>query len=91
MTCKLNKYPYFKDGCNDYDDTLAEKIISTFKEKYKREWTFDEVFHIISNQELLECLKWLERQCIFCFDVLSQNMENSISRKKKVLSIIDEL
>ena len=90
MTCRLNKYQHSHDA-DDNEDNLAQKITSTSKEKYRHEWSFDYVLRIASDQELLDCLKWFERQCIFCFDILRQNTSNSISHKKKVLSIIDEL
>lgn len=90
MTCRLNKYSYSKVP-NDHDDELSHKILSTTKGKYKRAWSFDDVLRIISVQELLDCLSWFERQYMFCFEILRQNTDNSIARKKRVSSIIEEL
>lgn len=89
MTCKLNKYVYSKNPDAD-EHTLAVKVQST-DSQHARQWDFDEVLQIVSQEDLVNSLSWFNRQCQFCFNILMQNTDNSLSRKKKLSSIIDEL
>lgn len=98
MTCKLNHFQrthlleglqnseiietWFKeksDGDRYFDLLDFEKL-----ENYMNEYNF-------KNDDFIELCRWLERQLIFSFDILKKCSENSISRKKKLASILDEL
>lgn len=47
--------------------------------------------HNFTVADFLEACKWVEARFIFSFKILEKYGENSISRKKKVSSILDEL
>lgn len=89
MTCKLNKYQY-SPSPDAKENALAVKLQSS-DSHHPLQWNFDELLQIVTQEELMHSLSWFDRQCQFCFDILQQNTENHLSRKKKLSSIIDEL
>lgn len=86
LTCRLNNYKELekiRDNSN-LVKSLYEKI-------HRKDLTFEETLEIITEEELLEELKWLEHQIKFAIHVLKDNESQSINRKRKVASILEEL
>ncbi len=52
---------------------------------------FDTALKYVSDNNLLEALKWFDNQIAFIISILERNKESSIGQKKKVSSILDEL
>lgn len=87
MTCGLNDYKFgnFEDS---HCDAIVPRLLNEFK--WRRSISFDEALNIITAQELLDSVKWLDEQCHFCFAVLQQYTIGT-TRKRKVSSIIEDL
>jgi len=90
MTCRLNKYSY-SIGKDPSEDILARKIKYVSQKKRKRQWDIDEVLQLVSPQELLNGVSWFDRQYRFCLDILQKNTMHTVSYKRKVASILNEL
>ncbi len=95
---RLNEYPYEK-STQETEKEIYEKIerymIEKEGEKVRRlrrfSMSFEDVLKIVSEQELLECLKWFEKQILYAMHILEECEDGNISRKKKVSSILEEL
>ncbi|HAT4213378.1 NACHT domain-containing protein [Clostridium perfringens] len=85
LTCKMNNYKIVK---LNHKSNIAKKL---YKKNNGKDLRFDEVLEIISEEELLKELEWFETQVKFAIEVLRENENQSINRKKKVASILDEL
>lgn len=90
-TCMLNEYSFPDISSLDAITAEFSKKIMRLDNRRSRDWTFDELSSIIDPSELLPCLEWFHDRLRFCFDIYEKYNENSISRKRKVSSIIDEL
>lgn len=91
MTCRLNGYPYNEIN-EDEHEKIAFKLAKIKEEKdEEREITFDEAVKIVGEENLYCALEWFKKQLDFSFDILNKCESNSIGRKKKVASILDEL
>lgn len=79
---KIERYMIEKEG-----EKEGEKV-----RKLRRfSMSFEDVLKIVSEQELLECLKWFEKQILYAMHILEECEDGNISRKKKVSSILEEL
>ena len=95
---RLNEYPYEK-STQETEKEIYEKIerymIEKEGEKVRKlrrfSMSFEDVLKIVSEQELLECLKWFEKQILYAMHILEECEDGNISRKKKVSSILEEL
>lgn len=95
---QLNEYPY-EDSAQEKEKELYEKIAAYILqrdgEKPKKasifSMTFENILDVVSEEELLGCLKWFEKQVIYAIHILEECSEANISRKKKVSSILEEL
>lgn len=91
MTCRLNKYSY--DEINkEQHEKVAYKLSNSKVEKLENEYIlFDDAIKEVGEEELYCALEWFKSQLDFAFDILDKCENNSIGRKKKVASILDEL
>ena len=95
---RLNESPYEK-STQEKEKEIYEKIerymIEKEGEKVRKlrrfSMSFEDVLKIVSEQELLECLKWFEKQILYAMHILEECEDGNISRKKKVSSILEEL
>ena len=99
---RLNEYPYEK-STQETEKEIYEKIERYMIEKEGEKegekvrklrrfsMSFEDVLKIVSEQELLECLKWFEKQILYAMHILEECEDGNISRKKKVSSILEEL
>ncbi len=53
--------------------------------------SFEEILNIVSEEELLECLGWFEKQILYALHILDEYADNNVARKRKVSSILEEL
>lgn len=91
LVTKLNRCPS-KKMINEEEQEILQKIMATDNgSKLRHRCSFDNVLAIISQEELLCCLKWVDSRLQFCFDIYDKYSENSALKKRKVASIIDEL
>ena len=72
-----------------HDRKLMEKLTRLSKKHPEQVCKKDK--HNFTVADFLEACKWVEARFIFSFKILEKYGENSISRKKKVSSILDEL
>lgn len=86
LTCRLNNYKALEQ--NNIKSSVAKSL---YEKNNDKDLTFEEVLKNISEEELLEELKWLENEVKFAIQVLRDNVGQSINRKRKVASILDEL
>ena len=91
MTCRLNGYSY-----NDINKEVQEKVALTLSksnvDKIEDEYIlFDDAIKEVGEDELYSAFEWFKNQLNFVFDVLNKCENNTIGRKKKVASILDEL
>ncbi|MDU6522091.1 NACHT domain-containing protein [Clostridium sp.] len=86
LTCRLNNYKVLEVG------NIKSSAAKRLNEKNNSEdLTFEKALETISEEELLEELKWFENQVKFVIKVLRDNESQSINRKRKVASILEEL
>ena len=89
LSCILNGYSFPK-----INTEAEEKVYDLIKKNSKTGKIvkpFKEVLDFIDEADLLEALKWFEKQIEFSIFILEQEKENDISKKKRVSSILDEL
>lgn len=102
ITCKLNHF--FNPNAEGIKKTreiastwVSEREKQDPQNRYRIEpIEFDDLMifldeHNFTVADFLEACKWIEARFIFSFKILEKYSENSISRKKKVSSILDEL
>ncbi len=89
LSCILNRYGFPK--VNSEKVGKVYDLIKKNSKTGKREKPFKEVLGFVDEADLLESLKWFEKQIEFSIFVLGQEKENDISKKKRVSSILDEL
>ena len=89
LSCILNGYGFPK--VNSEKVGKVYDLIKKNSKTGKREKPFKEVLGFVDEADLLESLKWFEKQIEFSIFVLGQEKENDISKKKRVSSILDEL
>jgi len=53
--------------------------------------SFDAALKLVSENDLLQALKWFDNQIAFIISLLERNKESNIGQKRKVSSILDEL
>ena len=95
---RLNEYPYGTSK-QEKEKELFEKIEMYMIEKRGEQgknlttisMNFEEILNIVSQKELLESLEWFEKQILYALHILDEYTDNSISRKRKVSSILEEL
>jgi hypothetical protein len=86
LVCRLNKFPY------DVDDKSYELASELFaKAKSVQYFTFEKAIEITNEEKLLLGLEWFHKQILFGFSILDKYIDNSIAKKKKVSSILEEL
>lgn len=98
LTIRLNEYAY-DESTQEMEKRLYEKIKDYVIKKEGKEISeprvfsmgFEEVLEVVSEKELLECLKWFEKQVLYAIHILEECSDGNISRKKKVASILEEL
>lgn len=89
LSCISNGYSFPK-----INTEAEEKVYDLIKKNSKTGKIvkpFKEVLDFIGEADLLEALKWFEKQIEFSIFILEQEKENDISKKKRVSSILDEL
>ena len=86
LTCRLNNYKELEQS-----SIKSNTAKSLYERDNGEDLTFEEALATISEEELLEELKWLENQVKFAIHILRDNESQSINRKRKVASILDEL
>ena len=89
LSCILNGYSFPKINAE-----AEEKVYDLIKKNSKTGKIvkpFKEVLDFIDEADLLEALKWFEKQIEFSIFILEQEKENDISKKRRVSSILDEL
>ena len=100
LTVSLNNFNFAQSkNLSEKAQKIYEKTLDYLKatdnDKYKHtkfiSMTFDEILNVISEDELLDCLDWFEKQLLFALNILDECSEGNISRKKKISSILDEL
>ena len=91
MTCRLNRYSH--DDINvERHEKVAYKLSNSKVEKFEDEYIlFDDAIKEVGEENLYCALEWFKSQLYFAFDILNKCENNSIWRKKKVASILDEL
>ena len=52
---------------------------------------FDKILEIISQEELLNTVKWVVKDLEFAQQILEKYEDKNVKRKKNVSSILDEL
>lgn len=90
LTCKLNNYPYTKIP-DKGNVEVGKKLYRLQSEKKKPYLSFEEVLEVISEKDMLATLSWFEKHLDFTFELLLKYDINVIGRKKKVITMIDEL
>ncbi|MDU2085983.1 NACHT domain-containing protein [Clostridium perfringens] len=88
LAVKLNNYKTLGKSNNSNNSNIA-KILR--RNTNTNNWTFDEALAIVSEEEILKEVDWLESQLKFAIQILRDNESQSINRKRKVSSILDEL
>lgn len=99
LTSKLNHMNCYFSNTIDMTNLLAEFISKTnLKDKNSNIYIIkiDELIEFLKKNKkyelkFLEGVSWIDEQIQFCFTILDQYSRNTISHKKKVASIIDEL
>lgn len=89
LTCILNGY-----GFPPANAEAEEKVFDSFKKNgivMGGTVPFDTALKYVSDNNLLEALKWFDNQIAFIVSILERNKESGIGQKKKVSSILDEL
>lgn len=89
LTCRLNKYSY-SDETRKIEQEISKKILDGI-DASNCNLSFEEVLKIVGDEELLEAFSWVKLQLEFSFGILENCENNSIGRKKKVASILEEL
>ena len=91
MTCRLNRYSH--DDINvERHEKVAYKLSNSKVEKFEDEYIlFDDAIKEVGEENLYSALEGFKSQLYFAFDILNKCENNSIWRKKKVASILDEL
>lgn len=95
---RLNEYPYGASK-QEKEKELYEKIETYLMEKEgehvkklaRVSMSFEEILEIVSEEELLECLRWFEKQILYALHILDEYADNNVARKRKVSSILEEL
>lgn len=91
MTCRLNRYAYDEINMEQHEK-VAYELSNSKVEKLEDEYIlFDDAIKEVGEEELYCALEWFKSQLDFVFDILNKCENNSIGRKKKVASILDEL
>lgn len=88
LTCECNRYD-FKFINTDAENNLAQKLTGNSEDTTAI--SFQEAKKIVSEDEILNGLLWFKRQLEFAISILPQYENNSISNKRKVSTILDEL
>ncbi len=92
FTCALNGYSFQNPKAEESIEYLARKIGETDKELLRHnKLPFEKVLNIVSFDELIACIPWLDNQLQFIFGIYEKYNDNPALRKRKVSSIIDEL
>ena len=93
-----NELNNFHDKINDY--ALDNILYSKVKEFYFNEsdsfdmvirLDFDKILEVISQEELLNTVKWVVEYLEFAQQILEKYEDKNVKRKKNVSSILDEL
>ena len=89
LACELNNY-YVE---NSYYNEKKEDEIIPMLVKLKKTGliSFDDALKKVSEKDLYEALGWVQDRIEFLFDLLKKYEDNTIVRKRKVASILDEL
>lgn len=86
LTCRLNNYKVLDE--TEINSNTAKKL---YEKNDREDLSFDDALEFISEEELLKDIKWFEEQVQFAIQVLRDNENQAINRKRKVASILDEL
>lgn len=94
MTCKLNCYSYqTMESREGLEQELAMQLVKHIKKANQKidKCPISVAFELVDPKELLDVLKWFESQVLFSLSILEKNSDTSISRKRKLSSILEEL
>lgn len=95
LNSKLNEFPF--KNYNEENKKLFLKLQKAFftkpneKAKSKFTLTFDEALDVIPEEELLSHLVWVQEQIEYATQIIGKYDDTNIGRKKKVITILDEL
>lgn len=103
LSSNLNGYTQAEQN-NEITDEVSRQLIKNKKTNFHPKVSRKKEFNIVhceydiksaaecvGEDKLLEALGFLNKTILFSLDILEKNSKTSISRKKKVSSIIDEL
>lgn len=91
LTCKLNDYSYPKINEQEQEQ-VAEELYEIQEKSVIDEYIpFEVVVEKIGEDRFLMAIQWFREQLNFAFKILEECENTSISRKKKVTSILDEI
>lgn len=90
MTCEFNNYQYGSVDSSKEREVI-DKIISSGKYKIRTEIKIQDVLQVVSEEELLQGISWLQSHIEFCFQILDEYGTNTIGNKRKVASILEQL
>jgi len=91
LTCRLNGYPY-NDINRETQQKVATELFKIHANKVEDEYIlFEEAIKVVGEEELFRAFEWFKCQLDFVLDVLKKCENNTIGRKKKVASILEEL
>ena len=98
LVTRLNVFPYSDIAYKEDEKVLYEKVEEYFKDNEKKvkhrhsyDLSFETILSIVTEEELLNGLKWFDDQLNFGFEILEKYEKENVSRKKKVASILEEL
>ena len=93
LTCQLNEYAY-DDQTNELEDEVMDILDNRSNELPTDSFdyfTLDKAVEIVGEQKLLDALQWVKYEIEFAINIFDNCFNNSINRKKKVITIIEEL
>lgn len=91
LTCRLNDYSYPKINEQEQEQ-VAEELYKIQESSVIDEYIpFEVVVEEIGEDRFFRAIQWFREQLNFVFKILEECENTSISRKKKVASILDEI
>lgn len=93
LTCRLNGYSYEISEKCERNECEAAVVLDQKAKKHGFDEciSFDEAIEIIGEEKLLEGLEWFNGQIEFIISILNLSNYGSVNKKRKVMSILDEL
>lgn len=86
LTVSNNRY-HFARG----DEEANNKAVELLLKRGRKTVSLTEAVEIMGEELLLKAVSWIESQIIFAMDILEECRRRTISKKRKVLNILEEL